>query len=290
MRYSMILCLGFTFFVQQNLFAETLSAKMELAKQQQELINILRAFKGKSPIVAPLLMIQQCENGSEKLKAKQSYNNSPVENLNTENDRIPLTALSKEDAHDLFNQIKKIPNLPFEYPDGGSAAFAHKISLLLADKGINTGKVFVDGALEINVGQNFEKSKRSEYVGTIVMVKEGNKTVPYIFDPVLFDQPVPKSKWDERINNNDKSKIITTYMTSRYAYDLNDYNIDKERKSYSEGTKIASEEKRAKMMNTELLRMQEVLDTVKVLQNRAVLDKFYDENEKKLKELKLKKN
>lgn len=145
--------------------------------------------------------------------------------------KIELTPVSEEDATTLFNELAEREDIPFGFPMDGCYARAHKMVRILEDRGIIAGKAFVEG--ELYVDTSFGEVGWGYHVAPVVMVKKGSVLVPYVFDPSLFQKPVPQTEWKAKMLAKSKSKFTREYYTNRFSYDpddrtskYNDYSED----------------------------------------------------------------
>lgn len=127
---------------------------------------------------------------------------------------IEVSVISEEYAIELFNYLAK-QDIPFRYPEDGCYARAHKMSLLLDAKGITTGKVFIEGDLKVKT-QNSPAGEVSwwYHVAPVIKVKKDGREVPYVFDPSIFDRPVPEDEWFDIQTKGQRQ----TYYTKRFGY------------------------------------------------------------------------
>lgn len=133
---------------------------------------------------------------------------------------IDLSVLSMDEATEAFNELAARSDIPFGYPMDGCYARAHKMARLLEDKGIISGKAFVEGSLYVDT--KFGEIGWGYHVAPVVMVKKGNANIPYIFDPSLFSKPVPYTEWKAKMTAKSKASVSREYFTNRFAYDPSD--------------------------------------------------------------------
>lgn len=62
------------------------------------------------------------------------------------------------------------------------------------------------------------------HVANVIYVQEGNKSVPYIIDPLLFDGPVRQETWEHLFRKSDSraSTRFTSSATYRWSYAYDD--------------------------------------------------------------------
>ncbi len=152
----------------------------------------------------------------------QNYQNVKNYSLySKDNDqKIELSILSEDEANKLFKKIATRDDIPFGYPIDGCYARAHKMSRILEDEGIISGKAFVEGKLFVDT--KFGEIGWSYHVAPVVMVRKGGSVIPYIFDPSLFDKAVPFDTWKAKMMTKPKAMLSREYYTNRFAYDPDD--------------------------------------------------------------------
>lgn len=139
------------------------------------------------------------------------------------NKKIYLSVISEVEANAAFSQIVSRGDIPFDYLKDGCYSRAHKMALLLDDKGIISGKVFVEGKIYYDTSMQGEVGW-SYQVSPVVLVKKGEKIIPYVIEPSLFDKPVPVGDWMSVLTKKSKTEITRKYYTNRFSYDPNDRN------------------------------------------------------------------
>lgn len=136
----------------------------------------------------------------------------------SENDQdIELSVLSESEATKAFNELASRKDIPYGYPKDGCFARAHKMGKLLEDKGIISGKAFIEGALYVDTDE-YGTLNWGYHVAPIVMVKKDSEIVPYIFDPSLFSKPVPYKEWKEAMVSPSRGTFEREYFTNRFSY------------------------------------------------------------------------
>ena len=161
---------------------------------------------------AGVVLKDPCEKGKKTQPQK-----STVEDIN--GDQIEISLITKQKAIDLFNEMASQKHIPFSYPQDGCYARAHEMSRLLAKQGIITTKVFIEGDLRVDT-----KNSPSGYVewwyhvAPIVKVQDGSKEELYVFDPSIFDRPVPLREWVEIQTKHSPGQNKMVYRTKRFNY------------------------------------------------------------------------
>ena len=160
---------------------------------------------------------------------KNSSKSLPKVNLYSKaNDKtIELSVLSEKEAATAFNFLQAQADIPFGFPMDGCYARAHKMSRLLEDKGIISGKAFIEGQLHVD-SKDFGEITWSYHVAPVIMVKPAGQkiAVPYVIDPSLFTKPVPYATWKAIMTKSQNSSVEHEYFTNRFAYDPNDRTAD----------------------------------------------------------------
>jgi hypothetical protein len=118
---------------------------------------------------------------------------------------------------------------------------AHKIGDMLAKKGIETVKLYLEpGGFWPFYGQIIPDSKaRARYDGSnkyytpawdyhvvnLVLVRDHDGNVnQYVIDPFMEDLPVPREKWEARLHENPNSSIGSERIISRFNFGPKDYS------------------------------------------------------------------
>lgn len=145
---------------------------------------------------------------------------------------LELSVLSETQARDVFKKLKNDPENSFEYPLDGCYARAHRMAMQMDDMGINSGKAFIEGD-NIVIDTKIGTIDWSYHVASLVIIKVGNKLVPSVFDPSLFDKPVSYEDWKARILKRPESSFRSEYFTKKFNIDPDsryedrtDYNAD----------------------------------------------------------------
>ncbi|MFZ9888035.1 MAG: protein-glutamine glutaminase family protein, partial [Myxococcota bacterium] len=105
----------------------------------------------------------------------------------------PLTATTA--AH-WFDEIARLPDVPWELIDDGCGERAMIASMHLARHGVRSLKVFVVG--DLMVPSATEPVEWSFHVAPAVMVEERGRWEMRIFDPALAKHPLSLSAWLSR--------------------------------------------------------------------------------------------
>lgn len=152
-----------------------------------------------------------------KVVCDETVGSSSVSDVNGES--IPVSTISLEYAQRLFNELANDPTIPFGYPDDGCYARAHYMSQRLEGRGIVTDKVFVEGDLRVETANSPQGYVEWWYhVAPVVMVRQGEQEVLMVFDPSIFDRPVPVDQWVEIQTRHEGSRVDRVYNTNRFTY------------------------------------------------------------------------
>lgn len=139
---------------------------------------------------------------------------------------IELTVLSEARAKEIFNTLKNDEDNSFNYPMDGCYARAHRMATVMDDMGVVSGKAFVEG--ELYVDTRFGEAGWSYHVASLVAVKKNGKIIPTVFDPGLFDHPVPYEEWKALLLKKPEAKFASEYFTKRFNYDPDSRHDDME--------------------------------------------------------------
>lgn len=152
-----------------------------------------------------------------KIYAPSTFEKSKVySKLNKKN--IELSVLSEAHAREVFNELKNDPENSFEYPLDGCYARAHRMAMQMDKMGITSGKAFIEGD-NIVIDTKIGTIEWSYHVASLVMIKVGNKLVPSVLDPALFDKPVSYEEWKKRIFKRPESNFRSEYFTKKFNMD-----------------------------------------------------------------------
>ncbi len=139
------------------------------------------------------------------------------------NQKIALAIISEEEAGKVFAEIVARGDIPFEYLRDGCYARAQKMALILDDKGILSGKVFMEGKIYYDTPNQGELGW-SYQVSPVVLVKKNGQVIPYVIEPSFFTKPVPVAEWEAKLIQKAKTQITAAYYTNRFSYDTRDRN------------------------------------------------------------------
>lgn len=131
---------------------------------------------------------------------------------------IKLSVLSEAHAKEVFNKLKNDADNSFEYPLEGCYARAHRMAMQMDQMGIVSGKAFIEGD-NLVVDTSFGEVEWSYHVTSLVIIKVGNKLVPSVIDPAMFEKPVSYDEWKARILKRPESKFVSEYFTKKFNMD-----------------------------------------------------------------------
>lgn len=134
----------------------------------------------------------------------------PKETLSFEGDEISI--LSEEQAQSLFQQFSRIEYMKFDYLHDGCFDRAHEFALIAKEHGIEMGKVFLSdkdetaslypkewlGKEDAPVPQGFVGWRY--HVTPYVLVKKGDKLVPFAFDVGVSEKAKSLDEWQKDLN------------------------------------------------------------------------------------------
>lgn len=181
--------------------------------------NLKKTIKKVAPAVASAGTIDYkagCASCTQIGQASKTASLYSKEN----NQKIDLTVLTEDEAKSLYDEIASRDDIPFGYPLDGCYARAHKMVRIMEEQGVVAGKAFVEGQLYVDT--KFGEVGWGYHVAPVVLIKKDGKVLPYVFDPSLFDKPVPYEAWKGKMLAKKKSVLESEYYTNRYAYDPDD--------------------------------------------------------------------
>ncbi len=130
-------------------------------------------------------------------------------------DDFKISVLSTDEASELFVKLASRKEIPFNCPDSGCYARAHKMAELAEQMGIIVGKIFVIGDLSI-VTPNHPNGfvKWNGHMAPIISVKNESGISAMVIDPSMFNEIVPVETW-VKAQTGTRREI---YLTTRYNY------------------------------------------------------------------------
>jgi hypothetical protein len=143
--------------------------------------------------------------------------------------KVPVSVLSPADLKKAFDYVAGQKYIPFAYAKDGCYARAHEMAKLLENKGVITGKVFLESkSPEHPLVVNSPKAGRIQWwyhVAPIVNVKTSKGTETYVIDPSLFHQAVPLKEW-VRIQTEESKADARYFFTKRFNFQPDDEKVE----------------------------------------------------------------
>lgn len=141
--------------------------------------------------------------------------------------QIEMSSISMKKAMKLFKKIAEDKKIPFGYPEDGCYARAHMMAKLLEKKGVISGKIFIEGDLRVNTKNSPKGYVEWWYhVAPVIKIKENGVEKNYVFDPSLFDRPVPVEDWVSTQTSHEGGRRDEVYATKRFNYYPNEKNLN----------------------------------------------------------------
>ncbi len=212
MRMKFFLFLFFTFFSLSTTFGF-----------EEALKGAIKTLSGK--VDTQIDYRENCsscpKDASQKVQKKRESANLYSES----NDKtISLTVLSLDELNALFDELAANPEIPFRYPVDGCYARAQKMVMLMEEKGIISGKGWIQG--DLYVDSPMGEINWSYHVAPLVLVKTPKGPVPYIIDPSLSKKAIPFSEWTAIMMKKPDSVKTQEYFTNRFAFSPRDQDQD----------------------------------------------------------------
>ncbi len=131
--------------------------------------------------------------------------------------RLEVSSISMAFLTEIYQKIQTQNNIPFDYPDDGCFARAHKTSMELEDMGIITVKSFLVGDLRLKTWSHPLGFVQWWYhVATSVHVKEFDQL--FVIDPTSSKIPISKVAWMQLLTEHKYGHIDENFETSRFVY------------------------------------------------------------------------
>jgi hypothetical protein len=112
------------------------------------------------------------------------------------NPQVSATVLTPDEVERVFKTLAATPNIPYQIPDDGCHARAHKMSMILEKMGITNVKIYTEGTLSVRTPRApGGKVYWTYHVAPVVLTTSGDKLIPMALDPSLFDRPVTADEW-----------------------------------------------------------------------------------------------
>ena len=125
-----------------------------------------------------------------------------------------LSVLSLNDAKEVFNILHGYENdLVYSEYGMGCESRAYAMNLIMDEMCINSAKAFIESPKIQLEGHDWSWVY---HVAPIILVKDKNKTIPYILDPGIFKTAVPLSTWVEKLREQNQSNNYEVTLTNKY--------------------------------------------------------------------------
>lgn len=133
-------------------------------------------------------------------------------------EQIDISVLTEEEALALFRLLKR-EQLGLRN-DAVCAQRAHLMSLVMEDQGVISGKLFAKPGWFGSIVPDIEgRNLRWKYhVAPFLFVEKDGKVEQWVFDPFLFDRPVPRTQWESKLSSNPDSSLGKVQTTRRFVY------------------------------------------------------------------------
>lgn len=147
-----------------------------------------------------------------------------VDGYGENKEQLNPSILTEKEAQKLWSEFKSLDYIPYEYATDGCYARATALSHYAEKKGYDMAKIFAEGRLIAKLENNpyKESAMWDWHVAPVLYVQIDGKPVLHVFDPSLFDKPVPVDTWVDKMRDDDgygtRGKIMTTYYGSKYQY------------------------------------------------------------------------
>ncbi len=137
-------------------------------------------------------------------------------------DGLDISVMTKAEAEELFRFFQELEYMPKKYLEDGCYARAHEMALIAEKNGIQMGKAFLSPKNENgpllypDSLKNVKPSPFSSYFGgwkyhavPFVMVRNGNKIEPMVFDLGVASNVQTFSEWNRNLSSKPKGNRIT---------------------------------------------------------------------------------
>ncbi len=137
-----------------------------------------------------------------------------------------VSVLSESEAQSLFQFLAARKDIAFKFIAYGCEPRAHKMALLLEEKNIQVGKVFVLGDLQVDNPRDPAKPIRwPEHVAPFVVVQGQEGLKKFILDPSLFDRAVEVDTWLALMTQHQPKSFPSVYYTPRFYYQVYSFTV-----------------------------------------------------------------
>lgn len=129
---------------------------------------------------------------------------------------VRVHVVEPTEAKTLFAELAALHGVPFNYPNEGCYARAHAMALALEKHDLVSAKVFVMG--DLSVTARGETIRWRYHVAPALAVSDGAPNFHLeVFDPSLFDRPVPVEEWVYE-QTKATGHAFQVYYTTEYTY------------------------------------------------------------------------
>ncbi|WP_413291952.1 protein-glutamine glutaminase family protein [Bdellovibrio sp. HCB185ZH] len=131
---------------------------------------------------------------------------------------VQVSVLSEEKANELFKEFVSHKEIIYEYAVDGCYARANAMSIIAEEENIEMGKVFAEGDIFYDTKDpKYRVVNWGFHVAPIALIKGSDgKIQKMVFDPSMFDKPVPVDEWLAKMKLNPRTKINEAYYGSRF--------------------------------------------------------------------------
>lgn len=150
---------------------------------------------------------------------------------------VDLSVITLDQANKLVQDFLAMKDIPFDYALDGCFARAHKMATLLDQRGITSGKAFIQGRLFAST--KYGPVNWRYHVAPVVLVEENGVNVPYIIDPSLSPTAMKYEAWRDLISGADRMPKnprnprmpgggvrVMENITKRFIYDVTSINSE----------------------------------------------------------------
>jgi hypothetical protein len=135
-------------------------------------------------------------------------------------DTVDVSVISETQATQLFEEFKSHSEIPYNFPLDGCYARATAMARIAEKEKIQMGKVWVEGVLRAKTKSPIAPEVQWWFhVAPVLYVKTPDgKSELKIFDPSLFDKPVPLKEWLGAMDEpgRPKPKVDEIYYSARF--------------------------------------------------------------------------
>jgi hypothetical protein len=139
--------------------------------------------------------------------------------------KIQISSIDKKDAESLFKAMASDKDISYKFARDGCYARATAMARIAEKRDIKVGKIFAEGILQAELSDGpLPVARWGWHVAPVVFVKtKGSKSVPMVFDPVLFDRPATEDEWKQKLLHETpdyKPRLDKVYYGSRFQYKI----------------------------------------------------------------------